>query len=57
MNDADVRRNVETELKWEPSVINAAAMVQRYFEKWGAERAAWASPGVYSVEDRIAIGV
>jgi len=57
MNDADVRRNVETELKWEPSVINAAAMVQSYFEKWGAERAAWASPGVYSVEDRIAIGV
>jgi len=67
MNDADVRRNVETELKWEPSVIDAAAIgvgvkdgvttlsgyVQSYFEKWGAERAAERVSGVTAVVNRL----
>ncbi len=63
MNDIDVRRNVESELNWEPSVTNAAAIgvavkggvtslsghVSSYFEKWTAERAAARVSGVTAV--------
>ena len=67
MNDADVRRNVETELKWEPSVSNAnvigvgvkdgvttlSGYVPSYAEKFAAERAAERVSGVAAVVNRI----
>jgi len=37
--------------------VTLTGTVRSYAERREAERAAWASPGVYSVEDRIAIGV
>jgi VCBS repeat-containing protein len=67
MNDADVRRNVETELKWEPSVSNANVIgvgvkagvttlsghVDSYAEKWAAERAAERVGGVTAVVNNL----
>jgi osmotically-inducible protein OsmY len=60
MNDTDIRRNVEAELRWEPSVHNANAIgvgvnggvttltghVSSYAEKRAAERAAERVSGV-----------
>ena len=54
MTDADIRRNVEAELNFEPAVQNATAIgvavkggvttltghVETYAEKWATERAA-----------------
>jgi osmotically-inducible protein OsmY len=67
MNDADVRQNVEIELKWEPSVSNANAIdvgvkagvttlsghVDSYAEKWAAERAAERVGGVTAVVNNL----
>jgi len=67
MNDADVRSDVETELKWEPSVANANAIgvgvengvttlsgsVESYSEKWAAERAAERVTGVTAVVNKL----
>jgi len=69
MNDTDVRRNVETELKWEPSVSHADAIgvgvkdgvttlsgyVDSYLEKWAAERAAERVSGVTAVVNRLEV--
>jgi osmotically-inducible protein OsmY len=71
MTDADVRSNVETELKWEPSVINASAIgvavengvttlsghVESYVEKWAAERAAERVSGVSAVVNRLDVHI
>jgi osmotically-inducible protein OsmY len=60
MNDSDIRRNVEAELRWEPSVHDANAIgvgvkggvttltghAESYAEKWAAERAAERVSGV-----------
>ena len=60
MNDSDIRRNVEAELRWEPSVHDPNAIgvgvksgvttltghAQSYAEKWAAERAAERVNGV-----------
>jgi osmotically-inducible protein OsmY len=71
MKDADIRRNVETELNWEPSVTNAAAIgvgvkdgvttlsgyVDSYAERWAAERAAERVGGVTAVVNRLEVHV
>jgi osmotically-inducible protein OsmY len=63
MNDSDIRRNVEAELRWEPSVHDADAIgvavktgvttltghAASYAEKWAAERAAERVSGVSAV--------
>jgi osmotically-inducible protein OsmY len=63
MTDADIRRNVESELNWEPAVASAAAIgvavkngvaslsgqVPNYVEKWAAQRAAERVSGVAAV--------
>jgi osmotically-inducible protein OsmY len=63
MTDGDIRRNVEAELGWEPSVHDANAIgvgvkggvttltghVVSYAEKWAAERAAERVSGVTAV--------
>lgn len=60
MNDSDVQRNVQEELKWEPGLVHASKIgvavrdgvvtltgaVNSYFEKWAAERAAKRVHGV-----------
>ena len=71
MNDADVRREVETELKWEPSVTNGTAIgvgvqngvttlsgyVGSYAEKWAAERAAERVSGVSAVVNKLEVHI
>lgn len=63
MDDNDIRRNVEAELRWEPSVHDANAIgvgvkggvttltghAESYAEKWAAERAAERVSGVTAV--------
>ena len=63
MNDTDIRRNVELELNWEPSVKDATTIgvavkggvatlsghTDSYMEKWAAERAAERVSGVTAV--------
>jgi osmotically-inducible protein OsmY len=60
MSDSDVQRNVQEELKWEPGLVHASkigvavnegvvtltGVVNSYFEKWAAERAAKREHGV-----------
>jgi osmotically-inducible protein OsmY len=60
MSDSDVQRNVQEELKWEPGIVHASkigvavrdgvvtltGVVNSYFEKWAAERAAKRVHGV-----------
>jgi len=71
MSDADVRRNVETELTWEPSVSSANAIgvgvqdgvttlsgyVASYAEKWAAERAAERVSGVTAVVNKLDVRI
>jgi len=71
MSDADVRRNVETELTWEPSVSSANAIgvgvqdgvttlsgyVASYAEKWAAERAAERVSGVTAVVNNLDVRI
>jgi osmotically-inducible protein OsmY len=66
-SDMDIRRDVEAELQWEPSVNDAAAIgvavkngittisghVQSYFEKWAAERAVERVSGVTAVANEL----
>jgi osmotically-inducible protein OsmY len=60
MSDSDVQRNFQEELKWEPGLVHASkigvavrdgvvtltGIVNSYFEKWAAERAAKRVHGV-----------
>ena len=69
MTDADIRRNVESELNWEPAVASAAAIgvavkngvaslsgqVPNYVEKWAAQRAAERVSGVAAVVNDLAV--
>jgi osmotically-inducible protein OsmY len=71
MNDTDIRSNVETELKWEPSVTNATAIgvavdngvatlsghVASYVEKWAAERAAERVSGVTAIVNKLDVHI
>jgi len=66
-SDMDIRRDVEAELRWEPRVIDAAAVgvavkngvttisghVQSYAEKWAAERAVERVSGVTAVANEL----
>jgi osmotically-inducible protein OsmY len=68
MDDLTLKKDVEAELAWEPSV-NAAAIgvavkdgivtltgrVSSLAEKYAAARAAWAAPGVSEVENLIIV--
>jgi osmotically-inducible protein OsmY len=67
MTDADIRRNVESELNWEPTLANAAGIgvgvknsvtelsgqVPSYVEKWAAQRAAERVSGVTAVVNEL----
>src|SRR6267142_5538612 len=69
MNDIDLRRNVEAELNWEPSIKSPAAIgvrvkdgivtlsgyVESYAEKLAAERAALSVGGVKAVVNNIEV--
>ncbi|MGA7626755.1 MAG: BON domain-containing protein, partial [Candidatus Acidiferrales bacterium] len=62
MTDLELKRSVETELNWEPSVnpaeigvvvkdgtVTLAGNVQSYWEKWNAERAVSRVDGVRAI--------
>ena len=69
MSDADIRRNVETELNWEPSVTSASAIgvgvesgvttlsgnVKSYAEQLAAVRAAERVSGVTAVVNKLEV--
>jgi osmotically-inducible protein OsmY len=71
MNDSDIRRNVEEELQWEPSVHDANAIgvavksgvttltghAKSYAEKWAAERAAERVSGVTAIVSELDVHV
>jgi osmotically-inducible protein OsmY len=71
MNDSDIRRNVEEELQWEPSVPDANAIgvavksgvttltghAESYAEKWAAERAAERVSGVTAIVSELDVHV
>ena len=68
MNDAEIKRNVEAQLSWEPGlvdddiavavkdgVVTLAGFVKSYADLWAAERAAKKVKGVRGVANDIAV--
>jgi osmotically-inducible protein OsmY len=68
MTDATLQANVESELRWEPSirghligvsarsgVVELDGHVSSYYEKWGAEHAAMRVAGVRSIASEIKV--
>ncbi len=69
MNDSDVQRSVQDELKWEPGlthpskigvavkdgVVTLTGTVDSYFEKWAAERAAKRVFGVNALAEELEV--
>jgi osmotically-inducible protein OsmY len=68
MTDLELKRNVETELNWEPSVdaaeigvgskdgvVTLSGQVKSYWEKWSAERAASRVAGVRAIVNELEV--
>jgi osmotically-inducible protein OsmY len=68
MTDLELKRNVETELNWEPSVdaaeigvsakdgvVTLNGQVKSYWEKWSAERAASRVAGVRAIVNEVEV--
>ena len=64
-----LKNDVEQELTWEPSlnaseigvavkggVVELTGYVDTYAAMWAADRATWAAPGVFHVEDLLTVG-